>query len=64
MLIVEAPVALEILVQSCKLLPVLWVVGKCDDAFEARKKIQQLPVDLLLMDINMPVLSGIEFLKT
>ncbi|NIJ52518.1 DNA-binding LytR/AlgR family response regulator [Dyadobacter arcticus] len=39
-------------------------MGKCGDAFEAREKIQHLPIDLLLIDINMPVLSGIELLKT
>lgn len=60
----DAPVAREILVEYCKLLPVLRVVGLCSDAFEAREKIQQLQVDLLLMDINMPLLSGIELLKT
>lgn len=60
----DAPVAREILVEYCKLLPVLRVVGLCSDAFEAREKIQQQQVDLLLMDINMPVLSGIELLKT
>lgn len=60
----DAPVAREILMQYCKLLPVLQVLGQCGDAFEAREKIQQLPIDLLLMDINMPVLSGIELLKT
>lgn len=60
----DAPVARDILVQYCRLLPVLHVVGICSDAFEARQKIQQQQVDLLLMDINMPVLSGIELLKT
>ena len=60
----DAPVARDILVEFCKLLPVLRVVALCSDAFEAREKIQQQQVDLLLMDINMPVLSGIELLKT
>jgi DNA-binding LytR/AlgR family response regulator len=60
----DAPVARDILVQYCKLLPVLRIVGLCSNAFEARQKIQQQQVDLLLMDINMPVLSGIELLKT
>jgi DNA-binding LytR/AlgR family response regulator len=59
----DAAVAREILVQYCKLLLVLRVVGQCGDAFEARQRIQQQHVDLLLMDINMPVLSAIELLK-
>ncbi|MCF0063250.1 LytTR family DNA-binding domain-containing protein [Dyadobacter chenwenxiniae] len=60
----DAPVARQILVEYCKLLPVLRVVAQCSDAFEAREKMQQLQIDLLLMDINMPVLSGIDLLKT
>lgn len=60
----DAPVAREILIEYCKLLPILQVVGVCRDAFEAREKLQQLQVDLLFLDINMPVLSGIELLKT
>lgn len=60
----DAPVARQILVEYCKLLPVLRVMGQCSDAFEARQMIQQDQVDLLLMDINMPLLSGIDFLKT
>lgn len=65
----DAPVATQILMEYCKLIPVLRVVGVCKDAFEARDKIQQMqaadaPVDLLFLDINMPMLSGIELLKT
>ena len=65
----DAPVAREILIEYCKLIPVLKVVGVCGDAFEAREIIQQMQavgasVDLLLLDINMPLLSGIDLLKT
>jgi len=60
----DAPVARRIVMEYCKLLPVLRVVGQCNDAFEVRHKLQQVQVDLLLMDINMPVLSGIDLLKT
>jgi DNA-binding LytR/AlgR family response regulator len=60
----DAPVAREILVEYCNLLPFLRVAGLCGDAFQAREKLQQLPIDLLLMDINMPLMSGIELLKT
>jgi DNA-binding LytR/AlgR family response regulator len=60
----DSPIARDILVEYCKLLPALRIVGLCGDAFEAREKIRQLKVDLLLMDINMPLLSGIDLLKT
>ncbi|MCC1483528.1 LytR/AlgR family response regulator transcription factor [Winogradskyella immobilis] len=38
--------------------------GNCYDAFEAIKLLQEQQVDLLFLDINMPKLSGFEFLKT
>ena len=60
----DAPVARDILVEYCKLLPMLHVSGTCADAFEAREKIQQAPVDLLFLDINMPILTGIDLMKT
>ncbi|GLU51091.1 LytR/AlgR family response regulator transcription factor [Dyadobacter frigoris] len=60
----DAPVARDILMEYCKLLPILHVSGTCLDAFEAREKIQKEPVDLLFLDINMPILTGIDLMKT
>ena len=60
----DAPIAREILIEYCKHLPTLQVVGTCSDAFQAREKLQQLQVDLLFIDINMPVLAGIDLVKT
>ena len=39
------------------------LVGSCFNATEALRFLAQQPVDLLLLDINMPALSGIELLK-
>ncbi|WP_159476642.1 LytTR family DNA-binding domain-containing protein [Dyadobacter sp. 3J3] len=60
----DAPVARDILGEYCKLLPRLYLTGSCADAFEAREKIQKMPVDLIFLDINMPILTGIELIKT
>jgi len=60
----DAPVAREILLAYCKLLPILHVAGTCGDAFEARDKIQEVPVDLLFLDIDMPILTGMDLLRT
>jgi len=40
------------------------VVGSCANAFEAFAKIKETRVDILLLDIHMPELSGMEFAKT
>jgi DNA-binding LytR/AlgR family response regulator len=38
--------------------------GSCENALRATEFLQQHPVDLILLDINMPNLNGIEFLKS
>jgi DNA-binding LytR/AlgR family response regulator len=60
----DAPIAREILIEYCKHLPTLRVVGTCSDTFQAREKLQQLQVDLLFIDINMPILTGVDLVKT
>lgn len=44
-------------------IPQLELVGISHEPLDALSKIQQQPVDLLFLDINMPVLNGIQFLK-
>jgi len=39
------------------------VVGKAADAYEAREKIKQLEPDLVTIDINMPKMDGVTFLR-
>jgi DNA-binding LytR/AlgR family response regulator len=60
----DEPLAQDILVQyvgDCKSLELLKV---CSDALEAGEFIRSQPVDLIFLDINMPRLSGISFVKT
>jgi len=40
------------------------LIQVCGDAFSATEALQKHPVDLLFLDINLPRLSGIHFLKT
>ena len=42
----------------------LHLVGKCENAVRATAYLSEGNVDLILLDIQMPRLSGIEFLKT
>jgi len=60
----DEPLAQDILVQyigNCKSLELVKV---CSDALEAGEVIRSQPVDLIFLDINMPRLSGIRFVKT
>lgn len=43
--------------------PGIEIVGKAGDPFEARDKILALKPDVMTLDINMPKMNGIEFLK-
>ena len=45
-------------------LPHLNVVGKCANPFEAMQVLQDDKVDLMFLDIQMPELTGLEFLRT
>ncbi|NML23849.1 response regulator transcription factor [Pseudoflavitalea sp. G-6-1-2] len=60
----DEPIAREIVQGYCKHLPQLQVVASCTNALEAKAALQQYSVDILFLDINMPVLDGISFLKT
>lgn len=42
--------------------PDIEVVGKAEDAFDAREKIKQLNPDVVTLDIEMPGMNGLEFL--
>lgn len=60
----DEPIAREILRSYCEHLPALRIAALCPNALEAKKILQEQAIDLIFLDINMPVLDGIGFLKT
>lgn len=60
----DEPLAAEVLEQYISQLDSLWLAGKCSNAIEALSYLQRQKIDLLLLDIQMPRLTGIDFLKT
>ncbi|GAB4021541.1 LytTR family DNA-binding domain-containing protein [Spirosoma migulaei] len=60
----DEPIAREIIQTYCNHLPILNVVASCDNAIAAKAELHKQPVDILFLDINMPILNGIAFLKT
>jgi len=60
----DEPIARDIIQGYCNHLPILNVVASCSNALEAKAALQKQKVDILFLDINMPVLDGIAFLKT
>lgn len=59
----DEPLAQNVIEQYALKIPDLEITGKCNDAICAHKTLQEQDVDLLFLDINMPKLSGISFLK-
>lgn len=60
----DEPIAHRIIEGYCDNLPQLLKAGNCYNAFEAIQVLNLHKVDLIFLDINMPKLSGFEFLKT
>lgn len=60
----DEPLAQEILQSYLQKLPDTELVGVCKNALEAFALLNKQTVDLLLLDINMPEITGIEFLKS
>lgn len=59
----DEPLSREILEEYVELCPELNLSGICSNALDAGKIIREKEIDLLLLDINMPKLSGISFIK-
>ncbi len=64
LIIDDEPVAQRILEGYLSDLPEFELVGKCLNALSARSLLQDQEIDLMFLDIEMPKLKGISFLKT
>ncbi|MDX1409064.1 MAG: LytTR family DNA-binding domain-containing protein, partial [Saprospiraceae bacterium] len=60
----DEPLALDVLETYIENVPEMHLVGKCTNALEANELIRKEDVDLLFLDIQMPQITGIEFLKS
>ncbi len=63
LIIDDEPLAQNVIQQYAQKLPGLTITGTCSDAICAHNFLRDNEVDLLFLDINMPKLSGISFLK-
>jgi len=60
----DEPLSQEVIEDFVKACPELNLVAVCNDALEAGGFINKEKIDLLFLDINMPRLSGIGFVKS
>ena len=64
LIIDDEPIALEKLGKYVEKVPFLELVGACDSALDASAVLAETPVDLIFTDINMPDLSGMDFVAS
>jgi DNA-binding LytR/AlgR family response regulator len=60
----DEPLAQDVLETYISKFPELNLVRKCSNALEANEVLKHEDVDLMFLDIQMPQLTGIDFLKT
>ena len=59
----DEPLALQQLVGYIRKIPFFELAAQCQSAIEAREYMDREPVDAIFCDINMPDLSGMEFVR-
>lgn len=59
----DEPLAINIIKKYIAEIPVLQLVATCGNAIEAMEHLQNNKIDLIFLDINMPKISGINFMK-
>ncbi len=60
----DEPLALDILESHIEKIPELNLVARCNNAIEANAALREHEVDLMFLDIQMPQLTGVEFMKS
>lgn len=64
LIIDDEPLALDVLQTYIEQLPQLELVARCENAIEANEILRSQEVDLILLDIQMPQLTGLQFIKS
>jgi DNA-binding LytR/AlgR family response regulator len=60
----DEPLAAEVLEDYVSQVPFLQLVAKCNDAIYALEMLQKEKIDLIFLDIHLPRLRGLDFIKT
>ncbi len=60
----DEPLAHEIIEEFCSMLPHIQLEKNCYNAMEAMQYLNENTIDFMFLDISMPKLRGLDFLKT
>ncbi|WP_210517150.1 LytR/AlgR family response regulator transcription factor [Hymenobacter terricola] len=64
LLVDDEPLALRLLASFVARVPFLTLAGTCRSALEALDALRREPVDVIFLDIQMPDLTGVEFVRS
>jgi DNA-binding LytR/AlgR family response regulator len=64
LIIEDEPLAQRVIERYAENLPFLEIIAKSNNAVEAIEVLHDRYIDLIFLDINMPKLNGLDFLKT
>jgi DNA-binding LytR/AlgR family response regulator len=64
LIVEDEPLAAEVLQDYVSQVPFLTLGGVCGDAIYAMEKLQREKIDLIFLDIPLPKLKGLDFIKT
>src|SRR5262245_28268281 len=60
----DEPVARKVLEEYIEDIDFLTLVGKVENPVKAKALLEEYKIDLLFLDINMPLINGIDFIKS
>ena len=60
----DEPLALDLLVDNIQRIPFLTLYKRCNNVQDAISALNEMSIDLIFLDIQMPGLTGIQFLKS
>jgi len=64
LIVEDEPLAAGILEDYVRQIPYLRLTGRCADAMQALEALREAPVDVLFLDIHLPGLKGLDFLRS
>src|SRR5512145_453708 len=60
----DEPLAQQVMEEFAGRVPFLEIAGKCSSATEAIEVLRNTTIDLIILDIHMPRLSGLDFINS
>ena len=64
LIIEDEPLAAEVISEYIQQLPHLELIAMCTNAIDGLQVLKTTAIDILFLDINLPRLSGIDFLRS